>query len=78
MAKGYTGRTEIEKDFIKAFNRLSYRHNPWTVWQNFINMAASPLKYRQPAKCASAPLDPAVFHPPAVFGNITSFPPKCK
>ena len=40
MAKGYTGRTEIEKDFIKAFNRLSYRHNPWTVWQNFINMAA--------------------------------------
>lgn len=40
MAKGYTGRTEIEKDFIKAFNRLSYRHNPWTVWQNFINMVA--------------------------------------
>lgn len=40
MAKGYIGRTEIEKDFIKAFNRLSYRHNPWTVWQNFINMAA--------------------------------------
>lgn len=40
MAKGYIGQTEIEKDFIKAFNRLSYRHNPWTVWQNFINMAA--------------------------------------
>jgi hypothetical protein len=40
MAKGYIGRTEIEKDFIKAFNRLSYRHNPWTVWQHFINMAA--------------------------------------
>ena len=24
MAKGYIGRTEIEMDFIKAFNRLSY------------------------------------------------------
>lgn len=40
MAKGYTGRTEIERDFIKVFNRLSYRHNPWTVWQSFINMSA--------------------------------------
>lgn len=40
MAKGYIGRTEIEKDFIKAFNAISYRHNPWTVWQAFINMSA--------------------------------------
>ncbi len=40
MARAYTGRNESEKSFIKAFNSLSYRHNPWTVWCDFVNMSA--------------------------------------
>lgn len=40
MAKGFTGRTEIEKNFVKAYDKLCYRQNPWTVWRDFVNMFA--------------------------------------
>ena len=40
MAKGFTGRTEIEKEFVKAYDKLCYRQNPWTVWQDFVNLFA--------------------------------------
>ena len=32
--------TDYRKEFIKDFESLCYRHNRWTVWQNFIDMAA--------------------------------------
>jgi len=38
--KNYTGRTEIEKTFLKTFGELCTRHNAWTVWQTFVNTAA--------------------------------------
>lgn len=40
MAKSYIGRNETEKAFIKIFQSLTSRHNPWTVWQDFINVSA--------------------------------------
>lgn len=40
MAKGFTGRTEIEKSFVKAYDKLCYRQNPWTVWRDFVNIFA--------------------------------------
>lgn len=40
MAKGFTGRTEIEKEFVKAYDKLCYRQNPWTVWRDFVNIFA--------------------------------------
>lgn len=44
MAKrNYAGATGIEKDFIKAFNAISYRHNHWTVWTDFVNMSATSI-----------------------------------
>lgn len=44
MAKrNYIGATVIEKEFIKTFNEAIYRHNPWTVWSDFVNMAASSI-----------------------------------
>lgn len=43
MAKAYRPRNEIEKAFLKAFDSLCYRHNPWTVWTDFINMYASSI-----------------------------------
>lgn len=44
MAKrSYIGATQIEKAFIKTFNEIAYRHNPWTVWTDFVNMAATSI-----------------------------------
>lgn len=44
MAKrSYPGATPVEKDFIKTFNEIAYRHNPWTVWTDFANMSATAL-----------------------------------
>lgn len=40
MAKSYRPANETERAFIKAFDALCYRHNPWTVWTDFINMSA--------------------------------------
>lgn len=40
MAKGFTGRTEIEKSFVRAYDKLCYRQNPWTVWRDFVNIFA--------------------------------------
>lgn len=40
MAKSYRPTNEIERAFIKVFDTLCYRHNPWTVWTDFINMYA--------------------------------------
>ena len=44
MAKrNYIGANQIEKDFIKTFNAIAYRHNPWTVWTDFANMSATAI-----------------------------------
>lgn len=40
MVRKYTGRTEDEKQFIQVFDLLNQRHNPWTVWQDFVEMCA--------------------------------------
>ena len=33
----YTG-TETDKPFVDAFNKLTYRWNPWEVWNDFVIM----------------------------------------
>ena len=40
MAKPYNGRSEAERDFIKIFNQLVYRRNPWTAWRDFVTLSA--------------------------------------
>lgn len=40
MARNYTGRNENERNFIKIFHELTYRHNPWSVFRDFVNMSA--------------------------------------
>ena len=34
---------DIEKDFLKAFNQLTYRVSPYEVWQDFVSMFACAL-----------------------------------
>ena len=43
MAKGFVPRTDAEKSFIKAFDELCYRHNPWTVWRDFVTVTATSI-----------------------------------
>lgn len=41
--KNYAGLTAAEKEFVKLFNEVSYRHNPWTVWGDFVSMTADAI-----------------------------------
>ena len=34
---------DIEKEFLKAFNQLTYRVSPYEVWQDFVSMFACAL-----------------------------------
>ena len=43
VKRNYVGATQIEKDFLKTFNAITYRHNPWTVWTDFVNMSSTAL-----------------------------------
>ncbi|MDO4841639.1 MAG: N-6 DNA methylase [Phoenicibacter congonensis] len=43
MAKRLAFDTPDAKEFVKTFNTLSQRHNPWTVWSDFIAMYACVL-----------------------------------
>ncbi len=38
----YTG-TETDKPFVDAFNKLTYRWNPWEVWNDFVIMFSCAL-----------------------------------
>jgi len=40
MAKRLPFETPAAKEFVKTFDTLSQRHNPWTVWGDFITMHA--------------------------------------
>lgn len=46
MARNYIPRTESERAFKKTFDSLCYRHNPWTVWRDFVNMTACAIANR--------------------------------
>ena len=35
--------TEREKEFVKTFESLSFRHGSWTVWQDFVTLSACSL-----------------------------------
>lgn len=36
-------QVDFRKDFLRIFKQLTYRHNPWNVWQDFITMSACAL-----------------------------------
>lgn len=40
---GFPKRQHPEKEFLKVFKRLTYRHRPWDVWKDFITMLACSL-----------------------------------
>lgn len=40
MAKGFIARNEIEKEFVKAYDKLCYCQNPWRVWRDFVSIFA--------------------------------------
>ncbi len=46
MSKGLTGLDQHQKRFIDAFQKLSYRHQSWQVWSDFILMAACAISNR--------------------------------
>ena len=45
MAKRATPplNTENEKEFAKIFEKLSFKHGAWTVWQDFVTLSACSL-----------------------------------
>lgn len=38
-----TERLDARKEFLKAFNKLTYRHRAWDIWRDFITMFACSL-----------------------------------
>lgn len=43
MAKRIAFDTPDAKEFVQTFDSLSQRHNPWTVWSDFVTMHACVL-----------------------------------
>lgn len=43
MAKRIAFDTPDAKEFVQTFDSLSQRHNPWTVWRDFVTMHACVL-----------------------------------
>ena len=46
IAKKYSGQTEDEKKFIQVFDILCQKHNPWTVWHDFVEICACVISNR--------------------------------
>ena len=41
--RAFAPRTETGKKFIKALEKLSYRHSVWNIWTDFIKLTAISL-----------------------------------
>lgn len=36
-------KVDARKEFLRVFKQLTYRHNPWNAWQDFVTMSACAL-----------------------------------
>ena len=36
-------KVDARKEFLRVFRQLTYRHNPWNAWQDFVTMSACAL-----------------------------------